>query len=422
MLNKLLTFVRKYNMIQPGDHIVCAVSGGADSIALLYAFYLLADKLRITISAAHFNHGLRGEESNTDQQFVQEFCQKHDIPLTCAAGAVVPGKKGLEAAARNARYAFLKTLPGKIATAHTADDNAETVLIHMVRGTGLKGMGAINPINGNIIRPMLGITREDVLAFIAEYHLCYVNDSSNDTDAFLRNRIRHHVIPLLKKENPKLAENLSATALRLREDEKLLTDLAETQKTVDIDTLRNMPQPLRHRVLFGFLEACGVPEPEAEHIAMAEKLVFSDKPSAKAAFPGGVTISRCYKKLEKTETLPDLSEQSLPCPGEITIPQIGVRVICSPAQQLSDRPDCFTVETKGNIIIRSRKTGDALQRSCGKKSMKALFIDRKIPASRRNMVPVLTDDAGVLGVYGFGGDAARLAKNLPATEIRFEKI
>ncbi|MBQ8797897.1 MAG: tRNA lysidine(34) synthetase TilS [Oscillospiraceae bacterium] len=420
MLNKLLAFIRRYEMVQPGDHVVCALSGGADSVALVYAMKLLAEKLEITVSAAHFNHCLRGAESDADEAFVREFCDLHDIPLAVGSGAVAPGKKGLEAAARNARYAFLKTLPGKIATAHTADDNAETVLMHLVRGTGLKGLGGICPINNNIIRPMLDVTREDVLAFVQEYHLRYVNDSSNATDQFLRNRLRHHVMPLLRQENPRIGENLSAMALRLCADAQYLDTLATENATTDVEKLRKLPEALRLRVLGKLLEDWGVAEPEAEHIALADKLVFSDKPSAKAAFPGGVTVSRCYGKLEKVTEATALTETELPCPGAVDIPQIGLRVICTPAQTLLDTKDCFTVIPEGKVVIRSRQSGDKLRRSGGTKSLKELYIDHKIPAQQRASVPVLTDHLGVLGVYGFGADKDRLAENLPAMEIRFE--
>ena len=227
MLNKLATFIRKYDMIVPGDRVICAISGGADSVALLFGLYLLKEKLQFRLEAAHFNHRLRGDESDRDEAFVKEFCDRFDIPLHLGSGEVKPGKKGLEAAARDARYAFLRSLPGKIATAHTADDNAETVLLHLVRGTGLKGLCGITPVGDGLIRPMLSITRAEVEAFLQEYCLRHIVDSSNETDAFLRNRLRHHVMPLLKEENPRLAEHLSAMALQLQGEEALLHSQAQ---------------------------------------------------------------------------------------------------------------------------------------------------------------------------------------------------
>ena len=219
MLNKLKAFMGRYQMVQPGDRVVCAVSGGADSMALLWAMYLMKDTLEIELCAAHYNHHLRGAESDRDEAFVKEFCDGYGIPVILGGGQVVSGAKGLEAAARDARYGFLRSIPGKIATAHTADDNAETILMHLVRGTGLKGLGGISPVDAQVIRPMLDVSREDVVAFLTEYSISYIEDSSNSGDAFLRNRLRHHVMPLLKEENPRLAENLSAMALRLRQDE-----------------------------------------------------------------------------------------------------------------------------------------------------------------------------------------------------------
>lgn len=422
MLNKLCGFVKKYDMLQPGDHVVCGVSGGADSVTLLLALWLLRDKLGITVSAAHFNHRLRGEESDRDEEFVRQFCAKYDIALVVGDRQVVAGKKGLEAAARDARYAFLKTLPGKIATAHTANDNAETVLMHLVRGTGLKGLGGIAPVNGKLIRPMLEITRQEVMDFLAEYHLEYVTDSSNETDAFLRNRIRHHVMPVLQKENPRLAENVSAMALRLREDEQTLCDLSCAEPLPDVPALRQMPQAIRSRALSRFLEQCGVKEPEAEHIALAEALIFSEKPSASASFPGGVTVTRCYDRLEKQADSVHLAERVLPCPGTVEMNELGLRIVCSPAQNLSNQTGCFTVVPKGKMVIRSRMPGDKIRLPGGTKSLKKLFIDKKIPAQLRNRIPVIADEMGVLAVYGFGACKDRLADALPAVQIRFEKV
>ena len=422
MLNKLSGFLRRYRMVKPGDCVTCAVSGGADSVALLFGLHLLADKLEISLSAAHFNHHLRGQESDRDEAFVREFCDRYNIPLHIGHGEIVPGKKGLEAAAREARYAFFRTLPGKIATAHTADDNAETFIMHAIRGTGLKGLGAIAPINGSFIRPMLGITRQEVMAFLDEYHLEFVSDSSNETDLFLRNRIRHHVMPMLARENPKIAQNLSLMAMRLREDEAVLEKLSQRDELPDIETLRSLDAPVRRRMLSAFLERSGVPEPESEHIALCESLVFSDKPSAQANFPGNVVISRNYGKLQKTLQCKCMDTQELPCPGALELPECGVRIVCRQASQLSDRADCFAVIPVGKTLVRCRKTGDTMRVSGGRKRLKKLFIDRKIPAAHRQLTPVIADDSGVLGVYGFGANKDRLAESLPAVQISFEEL
>ena len=219
MQNKLLTFARKQDLIRPGDRIVCALSGGADSVALLSVLLELRETLNISVEAAHFHHNLRGEEADRDAAFCRTLCALLNIP--CHFGKADPAAYGcgdsIELTARDLRYAFLRSLPvDKIATAHTADDNAETVLMHLVRGTGLKGLGGIAEVNGRLIRPMLHITRRQVEDFLQEYHISHIEDSSNAGDDFLRNRIRHYVMPLLQAENPRLAENVSAMAQRLR--------------------------------------------------------------------------------------------------------------------------------------------------------------------------------------------------------------
>lgn len=417
MLNKLTGFMRSYDMVRRGDTVICAVSGGADSMALLFALYLLKDKLGICLRAAHFNHGLRGEESQAEEEFVRQFCQRFEIPLDVGRREVVSGKKGLEAAAREARYGFLDTLEGKIATAHTADDNAETVLMHMVRGTGLKGLGGIAPKRGKLIRPMLQITRGQVLEFLNEYHVPHREDSSNAGDAFLRNRLRHHVIPLLKQENPRLAENMSAMALRLRQDEQALHQNVDFSQGLPVDEVQAMLPAQRSRALADFLEHCGVREPEAEHIALAQALLDSQKPSARASFPGGVTLCRCYGMLQKknSKSLPEAVV--LNCPGVTHIPQLGLTVECTPAESIIHTADTFTVKPAGELVLRSRQTGDAMRLSGGSKTLKKLFIDRKIPAGERQRVPVLADKSGILGVYGIGVNLDRAADVLPAIRI-----
>lgn len=420
MLNKMAAFLREEELIEPGDTVVCAVSGGADSVALLFGMYLLRDKLGFRLEAAHFNHHLRGEESDRDEAFVRRFCDRYDIPLTVGEGSIQSGKKGLEAAARDARYAFLSGLPGKIATAHTADDNAETVLMHMLRGTGLKGLGGIAPQRGRIIRPMLNVTRQDVEDFLEEYCLRHVEDSSNETDSFLRNRLRHHVIPLLKQENPSFAQSMTRMALQLRQDEELIRSMMQSWMP-GVTELRQMPPALRSRYLERFLKESGIPEPEQSHLETAEGLVFSDKPSAKADFPGGIIIARNYDALERLDFRNTPTQAVLHCPGTTELPQWGIRVHCFPAENPMKTVGCFTVCPKGKLVIRSRQPGDRIQLMGGSKTLKKLMIDLKIPAAQRSRMPVLADEAGLIALCGVGADLDRVTDVLPAVMIRIEK-
>lgn len=415
MLNKLRAFLKEQALLSPGDRVIAAVSGGADSVAMLFALYLLRDELGITLEAAHFNHHLRGAESDRDEAFVTDFCGRYDIPLHLGSGRIVPGKKGLEAAARDARYAFLRRLPGKVVTAHTADDNAETVLMRLIRGTGLKGLGAIAPVSGNVIRPMLTVTRDDVEAFLEEYALPYVEDSSNGTDDFLRNRIRHGILPLMRAENPRIGENLSAMALLLRQDEACLQAMIPEEQVPDVSRLKAMEPALRRRALERFLKAQGVREPEQIHILQAEQLLYHWSPSASMQFPGGVTIGRQYDRLVRLECAPELPETRLSVPGETCIG--GKRFVSEYATDLEERPDSVLVCPVGVLTVRSRRSGDTMRLPGGTRSLKKMYIDRKIPASQRAAVPVLADDRGVLAVFGIGTDIRFHPDSLPAVRI-----
>lgn len=415
MLNKLERFIHQHHLIDSGDRVICAVSGGADSMALLMGLYLLRNKLGITLEAAHFNHGLRGAESDEDEAFVRDFCDGMGIPFHCGSGQVVPGKKGLEAAAREARYGYLTSLGGKIATAHTADDNAETVLMHLLRGTGLKGLGAIAPVRDGIIRPMLSITRKQLLEFLEEYHLRYRTDSSNMADEFLRNRVRHHMMPLMIQENPRIAENLSAMALRLRLDEEALQELSILEEPLSVADLASKPAAIRYRILERFLKKNGVPEPESEHLRQAEALVFSKNPSARLRLPGGMMLYRQYDHLCCGSHHNAPEEQWLPCPGMVEFGDYTVS--CMPVKDAYNSRDGFTVHIQGKLMVRSRQSGDEMRLPGGTKSIKKLFIDKKIPAGLRPFIPVLADDHGVVGVFGIGVDIDHMANTLPAWQI-----
>jgi tRNA(Ile)-lysidine synthase len=228
-------------------------------------------------------------------------------------------------------------------------------------------------------------------------------------------------MPLLETENPRLAENLSAMALLLRQDEEYLQQAAGENATLCVEELRQLDPALRIRILERFLKENGVKEPEYRHLCMAEGLVFSQKPSARAAFPGGVTIERCYDRL-RPMTQSTLDAVQLHCPGEVLLPQLGLKVICREATEIINTDNIFTLAVAGPVWLRSRMTGDEIRLKGGTKSLKKVFIDRKIPASQRASVPVLADEQGVLAVYGISADQNRLATSLPAMQFVFEKV
>lgn len=413
MLNKLANSLRKHHMIEPGEEIICAVSGGADSIALLFAMKLMTDVWDFRLSAAHFNHHLRAEESDRDEAFVRRFCAQYDIPLYVGGADITPGKKGLEAAARDARYAFFRTLPGRIATAHTADDNAETILMHLVRGTGLKGLGGITPKTDFLIRPMLDITRADVESFLDEYALPHIEDSSNQSDAFLRNRIRHSVMPLLKAENPRFAQNITAMAQNLRVDEDCIS-ASLCPEMPGVRELRTLHRAVRLRYLERFLKQNGVPEPEISHLEAMEALVFNDNPSAMGHFPGGITVARQYDTLVRSEAAAPIGPLALPEEGSICVGDYCITVSHSPCTLAYNR---FSVIPAGQMVVRSRESGDEIRLSGGSKSLKKLFIDRKIPAAKRLRIPVIADSRGILAVAGIGANLERVGSGEGAVTI-----
>ena len=301
----------------------------------------------------------------------------------------------------------------------TADDNLETVLMHFIRGTGLKGLGGITPVSGSLLRPMLDVTRQEVLSFLKEYNLSYVTDSTNEQDLYLRNRLRHKVIPLLKEENPRLAVMTTDLAQRLRQDEAVLQELVKDADPASVCSLRNLPAALRSRAITEFLQKNGVEEPESAHIRGIDRIVHSDKPSARISLRNGVTVSRCYDRLTVIQ-INELPTRELLCPGEVTIPECNATVRCQKATEPVKNKDCFTVTPVGKMYIRHRIPGDSMRLSGGTKELKKLFIDRKIPAHKRLQMPVLADDLGVIGVYGIGANLDRIGMSNSAVTIYFE--
>ena len=262
---------------------------------------------------------------------------------------------------------------------------------------------------------MLDVTRQEVEQFLAENYISHIEDSSNAGDAFLRNRIRHQVMPLLVQENPSLAENLSAMAQRLRDDELALEKASEISQPPSVKVLRNMEPALRRRALERLLREIGVKEPEAKHIRQAENLVLCNNPSAHARYPGGILLRRSYDLL-----LGDREERILPdrilLPGQsLELPEAELRVTC-----LEGEGEGLVIRTDGQIHIRSRRPGDEITLSGGTKSLKKLMIDRKIPQHLRGAVPIVADEQGVLAVYGIGTN--RIQRAGATYTIVFEKL
>ena len=436
MENQVLAFCRANRLIAPGDQVVCALSGGKDSVALLWCLYLLREKLGFTLSAAHVNHGLRPGEADRDEAFVRQLCQGYGIPLAVGRVQVQARGRGVEDAARRARYTFLETLPGKIATAHTADDNAETVLMHLLRGTGLAGLGGIAPARGRIIRPMLLITAQEVEGFLHQWNLPHVEDSTNAQGRFLRNRLRQQVLPVLCRENPRFPQGCSRMAMTLRQDGALLDRLArqagerltDSAGALDCAGVMALDPALRRRVLGSFLRQAGTAEPEAVHIAQAEALAESNSPSAWGEFPSGVVLMRQYGKLVNYHPGPPLAETALPVPGEVRAGGWLARCkISPPGEKRENSPFTFALACdtirQTPLVLRPRRPGDRLCLPGGTKTVKKLFIDRKIPAAWRDTLPVLAAGDRVLAVAGIGGDVRFLPQpGAPAVTVSLEKI
>ena len=236
VLRKLRQLADAYHMLPPGGLILTAVSGGADSMCLLHALLTLRDRAAITVAAAHFNHQLRPEAA-AEEAFVRNWCAAHGVPFyvgqaDVAAQAAKTGA-GIEETARTLRYAFLEataeqTGADRIATAHQAGDNAETVLFHLIRGSGLKGLGGIPPVRGKIIRPLLTVERREIEAYLTCHKVPHVEDASNEDTTYRRNYLRREILPRLEGLNPRLNQRLWESACQFRREDAYLDEQAQT--------------------------------------------------------------------------------------------------------------------------------------------------------------------------------------------------
>jgi len=292
--SKVLATVSEYAMLEKGAIVVAALSGGADSVSLVRVLKSLEEMLDIRVFACHLNHGLRGEESDSDERFCAELCEKLGIPLETRRVEVeklLRSHESVEQAARRIRYEFFEETLRKfgssvLATAHTASDNAETVLFNLTRGTGISGLCGIPPIRGlgrgsgfRVVRPLLNCTRAEVEAYLAELGQGFVTDKTNLSEDYSRNRIRLNVISELEKINPSLQSVISRMTKIIREDDEFLEELSEkalsdarSGRGWDAAALSRLPKPVKARAIRRILEQSGI-EPSALRICSAMELL-----------------------------------------------------------------------------------------------------------------------------------------------------
>lgn len=410
----------RYDLIPAGSTVLCALSGGADSM------YLLCRLLEggYTVHAAHYNHQLRPTASR-DEQFVRDWCADHKIPLTVGRGEVAAHAAdtgmGIEEAARELRYQFLQQTAADtgcalIATGHHALDNAETVLMNLIRGCGLGGLSGIPERRGNLVRPMLSVTRPHIDHYLAVHGIPHVEDETNGDLHYTRNRVRHQLIPLLEELNPQAVPHITAAAQRIREDEAelrrqaelLLSQCVESEEGISfpVSALNGVPRPIALRALREL-----APGAQSVHLEQVLALCQRPDPSAQLDIPGG-TVRRVYDALL-------FSAEPAQAPEPVLL-QEGTQVwgswqiICTPAvcppKAYVDRTQ-FYLRT-APYLIRSRQEGDEIR--LGKrpqKALKKLMVEEQVPRHLRASIPVLADrENRAAAVGGFGPHRDALAQ------------
>ncbi len=412
----------------PETRALVAFSGGADSTALLLSMRELFLERRIGgLFAAHLNHGIRGENASRDSRFCEEFCSERDIPLAVETADVPAYAKtrgqSLEQAAREVRYEFLERarcsfLADVIVTAHHRDDQAETVLLHLIRGSGTGGLSGMKPRNGRIVRPMLNAGREEILRYLAERNVSYCEDETNAENGAARNRIRNELLPVLCAYNPNIAEALCRTAALCAEDDAYLAQLsgqAEQEilfgEGLDRAGLVGFPTPIATRILHRRLYALNgcVAESDIRRVlalAQAQTGTKIELPNgrhawtdARALYLGDYPEANAYE-------VPFAAEGKTVTPRGL-LKSERVNRWQKPRDGNEAYLDCSALPQV--LCVRSRRDGDRFYPlgAPGEKKLSDVFIDRKIPKERRD-VPLLCAGDDVYYVSGIG--CSELAK------------
>ena len=441
MLKKVRDYMREHEMTAPGDAVIVALSGGADSVCLLTVLKQLATP-EFLLRAVHVHHGIRGAEADRDEAFAQKLCESLSVPL-CVAYCHVPAyaaEHGLseEEAGRILRYQVLEKEAGKwerelpagsrvkIALAHHRDDNAETILHHLLRGSGLTGLAGIRPVQGRRIRPLLCVGREEIRAYLEAGHISWCEDSTNQSPDYTRNRIRSQVLPLLKTAvNEQAEEHIlqagqiigQADAYLRQQAEEIWQEAVcgqeEDLAAIPLTAFARQPEILKTYLIRHMLDQLhpGWKDISSRHFTAIAEL--AGKPvGSRLDLPGGLMARTGYETLEivrKTERGVSVKTES-GADGEIhgrqTVPELHMTVFSRqkdqeiPKNQYTKWFDYDKI--KGTLSVRTRRTGDYLiLPSGGSKTIARYMIDEKIPKEKREKILLLAEGSHVLWVVGF---------------------
>lgn len=419
-------------MIKMDDHIILGISGGPDSIALLHIMKKLKEELNLKLAVAHVNHVLR-PEADEEEATVKDLCSISAIPFYSykidVAKKAQKEKRSVEEVAREVRYQFFRkilveTKANLIATAHHQDDNAETVLLNLLRGSGIKGLRGILPVNGDIIRPLLGVSKVEIETYLEDNKLPYFIDQSNFDPIYLRNKIRNQLIPLLKEEyNPRIIENLNQLAIIAKGENEVLeleslsmyekALIEEKPETIILNNifLTKLNMAICKRVILRALSnLAGEKGWEAIDVDIILDLMTKEGSSKTVNLKKGVNVSKVYDKLifSTLKRVKNSYDYLLSIPSTITIPD-GSKYLIDIISPENFNPEEYLLyidydKCNPPLHLRSRKPGDFFSPYGfnGTKKIKDFFIDLKIPSYKREDILLLTDSReNVYAVLGY---------------------
>jgi len=426
MRTAVMNTIKNYNMILPNDNIVVGLSGGADSVALLHILVALKYALKIgQIFAVHINHGLRGKDATNDETFVQNLCDNMHIPLKIydadVKGLAKAEKLSIEEAGRKLRYIYLNqasdALGGncKIATGHHQNDNAETVIMNLARGAGLRGLCGIPPISGNtgsIIRPLLDVSRTEIEAYTKKHNLDYVQDASNHSQTYTRNRVRHTVLPAMETAiNPKAVRTIATNTTWLRAEEEYIEEIAQetliacTVKEIglSIPKLENLHPAIARRVIRLFIaQYRQLSDITVKHVQAVLDLTRAK--TGKEAHIPGLIARREYACLTLTIPTEATSFGEYKLTDAVFIPPLG-KTISLTHTTPNKKPLCTKIfdydMVKEPLVLRTRHSGDKITLGGNlpfTKKLQNYFIDEKIPKAKRDSIPIIASGSDVLWI------------------------